>query len=72
MQLHRFNRSLAAALPEAVPMNQAMFQAAHGGGFIDFLPPGYSPGRAGYRPYRCASGEVVCVKFHQADMRDPT
>jgi len=53
-------------------MNEATFRQAYPGRFLDFVPGGYGPCRASYRPYQCASGEVVGVKFHQPSLRDPT
>jgi len=72
MQIHRFTYDRTAAPAEPLAMNEKTFRQAYPGEFLDFVPSGYSPCRASYRPYQCASGEVVGVKFHQPSLRDPT
>ncbi len=71
MQLHRFIGNTAGPV-EALQMNRSMFQAAHPGPYIDFVPDGYGPCRAGFRPYRCTDGRIMGVKFWQPDLKDPT
>lgn len=71
MQLHRFYAKTAGQV-ETLPMNLAMFQAAHPGRYIDFVPDGYGPCRAGFRPYRTDAGQILGVKFWQPDLKDPT
>ena len=70
MLLHQtFDDGMAGAI-ESKPMDEAMFRLMHPGQYVDFAP-GYGL-RAGFRFYRCNTGELLAVKFYQAPATEPT
>lgn len=77
MQIHHFYRTAHAdraramqvvCLPNVTPDT---FITVHGGQWLDAMPDGYEPCRAGFRFWRDQTGEVLGVKFDPSDPRAP-
>jgi hypothetical protein len=64
MKIHNFSAPTAYAKPYAKPpfelhnITLEVFRQVNGGDFCS-LPEGHEPCRPGFRPYRCANGNIV-------------